>query len=373
MPPTSNSATKVIQFTSRDPKKDIREGTRRRSPLQITIDESDSSGSAYSQDGQNSTADLPVTPLQPTPAHDSQYYLKSSTYSSGPTSPSDSSSLSSQAYRERVTNFMAGHIADPSPLANTRDAIEDSTYQNRVIHEQQQGKSGTSAHYEIHHEDHILMPPPLTVRTKKDGQNYFREDSGGSSVPSSTNLQKAVDWNISGTPSREKQYMLRNTEAVSFSPAPAIRSQSSPLLSTDQKHNKRGISSGKHPLRSPFPFNFHSTHRSPDSPNSTSALGGKLSGALRRVSGTKTNSPTDKLVTTSNAKRTATDPDTPTPKKSIGGFMGLKGTPDVLQKGNEHFHEVVEKAKLSMNKKEKRRQELKKRIIVVGVMDQTPG
>ncbi|PQE27199.1 hypothetical protein CJF32_00000165 [Rutstroemia sp. NJR-2017a WRK4] len=348
MPPTSNSAAKVMQFTSRDPKKDTRQGTRRRSPLQITIDESDSSGSAYSQDGQNSTADLPVTPLQPTPpAHDSQYYLKSSTYSSGPTSPSDSSSMPSQAYRERVTNFMAGHITEPSPLVNTRDAIEDSTYQNRVIHEQQQGKSGTSAHYEIHHEeDHVLMPPPLAVRTKKDGQNYFREDP-------STNVQKAVDWNSSGTPPREKQYMFRNTEAVSFSPAPAVRSQSSPLPSTDQKHNKRGFSS--------------------DSPNSASALSGKLSGALRRASGTKTNSPTDKLVTTPNTKRTATDPDTPTPKKSIGGFMGLKGTPDVLQKGNEHFHEVVEKAKLSMNKKKKRRQELKKRIVVVGVMDQTPG
>ncbi|PQE19914.1 hypothetical protein CJF31_00006434 [Rutstroemia sp. NJR-2017a BVV2] len=373
MPPMSNSTTKVMQFTGRDPTREIIEGTRQRSPLHITIDESDSSGSAYSQDGQNSTADLPVTPLQPPPAHDSQYYLKSSTYSSGPSSPSDSGSISSQAYRERVTNFMAGHIGEPSPLANTRDAIEDSTYQNRVIYEQQQGKSGTSVHHEIHHEDHIPMPPPLTVRTKKDGQNYFREDPGGSSVASYTNVQKAADWNILGTPSREKQHVLHNTEAVSFSPAPAIRSQSSPLPFAGQKHTKRGSSSGKHPLRSPFPFNFHSTHKSPDSPNSASALGGKLSGTLRRVSGTKTNSPTNKIVTTLNTKRTATDPDTPTPKKSIGAFMGLKGTPDVLQKGNEHFHEVVEKAKLSMNKKEKRRQELKKRIVVVGVMDQTPG
>jgi hypothetical protein len=373
MPPMSKSATKVMQFTGRDPSMEIREGTRQRSPLQITTDESDSSGSTYSQDGQNSTASLPVTSLQPAPAHDSQLYLKSSTCSSSSSSHSDPDSISSQAYRERVSRFMAGHIGEPSPPTNTRDAIEGLTDQKRATYEQQQGKSGTPVHHETDHEDHVLIPAPLTIRTKKDGHNYFSEDSGESGAGSYTNVQKAVDWNILRTPSPQKQYGLHNTEAVSFAPAPATRTQSSPLPSSDQKHNKRGFSSGKHPLKSPFPFLFHSTHKSPDSPNSASALGGKLSGALRRVSGTKTTSSTNKIDTTPNTKRTATDPDTPTPKKSSGGFMGLKGTPDVLQKGNEHFHEVVEKAKLSMNKKEKRRQELKKRIIVVGITDQTPG
>ncbi|KAM3086753.1 hypothetical protein ACMFMF_000693 [Clarireedia jacksonii] len=329
MPPMSKSATKVMQFTGRDPTMEIREGTRQRSPLQITTDESDSSGSVYSQDGANSTAGLPVTSLQPPPAHDGQFYLKSTTYSSNSSSHSDPDSISSQAYRECVSRFMSGRIGEPSPSANTRDDIEDLTNQKKVI-EEQRGKSGTSVHHEIHHEDHVLTPQPLTIRTNKNGPSYPSKDSGGSSAALSANLQKAVDWNLLRTPSCEKQYGLHNTEAVSSSPVPPTRTQSSPLPSPDQKHNKRGNSS--------------------DSPTSTSTIGGKLSGALRRVS----------------------EPDTPTPKKSSGGFMGLKGTPDVLQKGNEHFHEVVEKAKLSMNKKEKRRQELKKQIIVVGITDQTP-
>lgn len=53
--------------------------------------------------------------------------------------------------------------------------------------------------------------------------------------------------------------------------------------------------------------------------------------------------------------------------------LSLLENPDLIQKGNEHFHEAVEKVKLKVNKKERRRRELKKQILVVGIMDQTPG
>jgi hypothetical protein len=101
----------------------------------------------------------------------------------------------------------------------------------------------------------------------------------------------------------------------------------------------------------------------------------KVSGRLRTLaSGRSSPVATTKHAVTQNKAIKLDCIEPPTPNKS--GFTDLLPSAKLLQKGNEHFHEVIGKAKNAVHIKtaeEKRREDLKQKIMVVGVTDQTPG
>lgn len=367
-PPLTKSATKVMQRTGYDPTMEIREGRSRQSSLHIAIDDSDSSGSIYSQEDsinshmahQSQTiGSAPVSPMQ----RDEGISYFSNYISSNTPSPATSSPRSlviSSEYKERVSRFMQGHLEDQNashgfPCAND---LEDLIGQEGLRYDNQNGRE-YPLRYKGHNDDIPLMPLPLSLPTKRSRQSYFYESPG--------------DWE-SGTPvapffSSEEQPSLNRPSTVSYTSSMAPPNI---IIPESNKPWKRDFSNDQHSLKSPFPF--LSTNKIPDSPRATGptgSLGERLSGAIKRLSGGTKMSPTEGNEIIYNASRSATGPDTPMPRKS--GFMGIKGAPDLIQKGNEHFHEAVEKVKLKVNKKERRRRELKKQILVVGIMDQTPG
>ncbi|KAB8302921.1 hypothetical protein EYC80_006240 [Monilinia laxa] len=355
-----------MQRTGYDPTMEIREGRgSRQSSLHIVTDNSDdSSGSDYSQeDGMNlpiaqrsqSIGSVPVSPMQ-----DDEIPVQSSKYNSSNVSSQGCSTpkslVISPEYKERVSRFMRGHLGEPNNNRGSHysESLDDLTDQERVRYEYQ-STGGNLLENGVHNDDRALMPPPLAMPIKKSRQSYFSEspEDWEPRTPTTPFLTSEKDQNMHDGPS-----------TVSSTP-----SMAPPNLITPEpkKNRKRDFSSGNHPLKSPFPF--LSPSKTSDSPKSAGSLGEKFSDALKRLSFTRT-SPVDRNEVISNTSRSPTGPDTPMPKKS--GFMGIKGTPDVIQKGNEHFHEVLEKAKLSVSKKERGRKELKKQIVVVGVMDQTP-
>ncbi|KAF7913811.1 uncharacterized protein EAF01_000217 [Botrytis porri] len=363
-PPLTKSATKVMQRTGYDPTMEIREGKSRQSSL--ATDNSDSSGSIYSQDDNvnfhmahhNQTiGSAPVFPMQRDEG--SSYF--SNYMPSNPSSRATSSPRSlviSSEYKERVSRFMQGHLD-----LNTSQDLACTSGLEDLIDQEVQYEHLTGREYPLRHKSHnddvALMPPPLSLPTKRSRQSYFCES------PDNWEPRTPVAPFLGS----EEQQSLHRPSAVSHTSSmvpPNI------IIPESNKPRKRNFSSGLRPLKSPFPF--LSTNMIPDSPKATGptvSSGEMLSGALKRLSGSTKMSPTASNEIISNASRSAMGPDTPMPKKS--GFMGIKGAPDVIQKGNEHIHEVVEKVKLKVNKKERRRRELKKQILVVGIMDQTPG
>ncbi|KAG4031384.1 hypothetical protein MFRU_009g01590 [Monilinia fructicola] len=362
----SKSAAKVMQRTGYDPTMEIREGKgSRQSSLRIVTDNSDdSSGSNYSQDdGMNlplaqrkqSIGSVPVSLMQDDEIHlQSPKYNSSNVSSQGCSTPK--SLVVSPDYKERVSRFMQGHLGEPNSSRGPyhSESLEDLIDQERVRYEHQ-GIGGYPLDNSVHNDDMALMPPPLAVPIKKSRESYFSESP--------------EDWEprTPTTPfltSEQEQGMHDEPSTVSSTPSMVPPSL---VMPERKKNRRRDFSSGNHPLKSPFPF--LSPHKTSDSPKSAGSLGEKFSDALKRLSFTRT-SPMDRNEVIPNASRSSTGPGTPMPKKS--GFMGIKGAPDVIQKSNEHFHEVLEKAKLSVNKKERRRKELKKQIVVVGIMDQTP-
>lgn len=76
----------------------------------------------------------------------------------------------------------------------------------------------------------------------------------------------------------------------------------------------------------------------------------------------------------SNARRESDGPDTPVPQSSRVGSWGLP-VGNIVESGNEHFQEVYSKAKKSLKIKsaeEKKRDSMKKKIVMVGISDQSP-
>lgn len=99
----------------------------------------------------------------------------------------------------------------------------------------------------------------------------------------------------------------------------------------------------------------------------------RIQGAVKRISSSKT-APAQTSTIIPNAERKIDGPDTPVVKRSEP-FMNIDiyGT---AHHSNEHFQEVYERAKKSLRMKsseDKRRESLKKKIVVIGITDQSPG
>lgn len=134
----------------------------------------------------------------------------------------------------------------------------------------------------------------------------------------------------------------------------------------------------KHPLKSPFPFHARGgaveeadeEADSMPSPSTTRTFKRRVSSTIKHLSPTSPSSksrpspPSSKKYVITNGARRADGPATPMPPKH--GFMeGVMRGKEVLEK--------VGKSVIGPSKDEKRRESLKKRIVVVGITDQSPG
>jgi len=140
-----------------------------------------------------------------------------------------------------------------------------------------------------------------------------------------------------------------------------------PAKSTKRKN----FDTGKHPLRSPFPS---STHKSPDSPASPAGkkFRKRFSGAMKHLP--ELASPITKKDYIPNSSRSSNGPDTPHPDHA--GISAPWTKKEAFHRGKENIHEVITRAKNAIRYKsanEKRRENLKKNIVVVGITDQSPG
>jgi hypothetical protein len=139
---------------------------------------------------------------------------------------------------------------------------------------------------------------------------------------------------------------------------------------------KRAFSSGKHPLKSPFPFRspLHRKIHSDDSPNpKRSSFACRISDSFKHFSGIRASPIIDSRII-SNHARTGDGLDTPIPTKP--GLMGIiSPTAVFLQKGTLQIQDAMQKAKRAArvrSRDEKRRDKLRKKIVVVGTAEQSP-
>ncbi len=141
------------------------------------------------------------------------------------------------------------------------------------------------------------------------------------------------------------------------------------------KPTRKLFGSGKHQLKSPFPFrhapNIPETVTETESIETT--FGKRLSSVVKHFA-LSPSSPKRGVI--SNGVRRPSGPDTPHPnnKSPFQGFFPLVET--TMQKGGVHLQEAVIKAKKTVGMKnsgERHRQSLKKRIVYVGISDQSSG
>ena len=196
-----------------------------------------------------------------------------------------------------------------------------------------------------------LVSKPLAIRSK--GKEADKSGNEKSSI--FANARVSMHWGIDAITSPNK------------CKHPAIPGNMSlpPTNTSPTSPHKKNDSSGKKPAKSPS-----------SSPTSTRPEGFEpakfsrhFSRTMKRLPGGK-KPPKPTVIT--NASRNSNGPDTPVPETSRSSFRALSP----LQHSNEHLQEVYLRAKKSLrirNAEEKRREDIKKKIVVVGVSDQSPG
>ncbi|KAI9053481.1 hypothetical protein LZ554_002437 [Drepanopeziza brunnea f. sp. 'monogermtubi'] len=247
-----------------------------------------------------------------------------------------------------------------------------------------------------------IISKPLAIPLKSSLKGKGRErgkpqDTDITNTPKKASFfrssaKDSLEWGIYDAGSKEDPSRSRyHTPTTPVSPMFSMESDhlalGPPLGSGESpKTRARVWGTGKHPLKSPFPFSrSHSetpaagegddeaadTVQSPSTPRSFTR---RLSNTMKHLSPT---SPVNKKKAASvppssnkyvitNGARRADGPATPLPPKN--GLSFAEG----LVRGKE----VVGKVKKSVggtSKEEKRRESLKKRIVVVGITDQSPG
>lgn len=201
--------------------------------------------------------------------------------------------------------------------------------------------------------DDRLVPAPLA----SPSSTHSRKEKKRTSLLA--DARDSMAWGIqevTGAPFVKKE--LHIEESLPAFPPPAAQP-------------KKGFSSTMHPFKSPSIFRKHST----GTQKSDSKFGKHFSGAMNRISGGQ--SPPSKTKIIPNAERAANGPDTPLPV-SPGTKVAFPSVTvsESSRNGNEQLQEVYERAKRSLKIKsrdEKRRENLRKKIVVVGTTDQSPG
>jgi hypothetical protein len=204
------------------------------------------------------------------------------------------------------------------------------------------------------------IPRPLALRPKNKVKHIFLDTKPGLLQ----NARHSLEWGISElTSGKTKHYNTPTTRL--FDEGHLLPRNAPPPL----KPRRKLFGTGNHPLKSPFPFG-----ESQDVPETRGTFSKRLSGAIKHLSpGSSPVSLTRSVI--SNSARRANGPDTPMPPQS--GFMSFLPSVEItMQRGGVHFQEVITKAKKTVhfkNNDERKRESLKKSIVVVGISDQSPG
>lgn len=434
VPPMTKSSHKILQLTGFDPRFEKTFPEAHQQPPVSPVSDT-SSGSVYSQlqgtpDRENvsrfsSWGSEPAGAAQlrgKTP----EVYLRAENYSPGEPGNSSHSSLSSNKlsplsqpeapppipqrrarpplnnpsepltsyrYRDRSPKTLKNGKVLPLVHTPEPDLEEMTTLRELLEEEQWKAESGTTDLYTQYHREFTEseldtpVPKPLVLRNKKPSLPKVKP-------PKRTSLLTQVKENFSTgineitSPTKSKHFVVPSWQAISPSKSKHPNTPTTPhtrfTLDDDEespdagpspltpiKTKRRIFGSGKHPLKSPFPFsNFVESSDSEDAETESSNMNTKpegkrfskrLSGAMRRVSGSPRNPPIRSTSMIINNQRAASGPDTPLPTKP--GF-------------NDHIQGVYETAKKTLNirtTEEKNREELKKKIVVIGVTDQSPG
>ncbi|KUJ22767.1 uncharacterized protein LY89DRAFT_310345 [Mollisia scopiformis] len=210
------------------------------------------------------------------------------------------------------------------------------------------------------------MPKALAIGSRKKRLSLL------SSKPSILkNARDSFEWGIneltaprlkkSEKPQRKARFSMYsgNTTPEEMPPTPPPKSP---------RRKKKSFATGEHPLKSPYPFAGKEEDDTIMSP-SENRFGSKISGAIKSLStggrrGSLTNN-NNKIVITNKARKNS-GPDTP--------VVGKSSFVETINRGNEQLQGIIEKTRKSVLRtaEEKRRDELKKKIVVVGIGDQSP-
>lgn len=138
---------------------------------------------------------------------------------------------------------------------------------------------------------------------------------------------------------------------------------------------KKGFPSGKYPLRSPFPFRspLHKKSHTDVSPKPEgSGFVRLISDALAHFPNTR-KSPITNSRFISNYTRTDSGPDTPMPSKPE--FIGIQSPTGIFHKSTLQLQDAMQKVKRTArirSMEERRRDRLRKKIVVVRTAEQSP-
>ena len=357
--PMTKSAQKILQFTGVDPSFE----EESMSHYSSSPESLESSGSHYSQhesENQNyragpsshqETTAMPLTRGGPSAA-----YLQPAFYSVSERSASISE-LSVAAVAAASAPATSLRIRDPPAKHNLRridldveNSAADLTNEEFMAaemagYERQKrprfddgfkGDIGSRYGHELTDADGVLIPRPLAIRSKP---------------------------RVSAKNSRFERHYMNPTSPTGLS-YDGIPPSPMPGPAT-----KRNFGSGEHPLKNPFPLGSDQNRSEVGKPQWKFK---KLSGVMKQLWRMK-KSPAKQTVI-SNTERAPGEPDTPMP--SNFGLKSLFSSTGMLQKGNEQLQDAINKARKGLKIKtadEKKRENLKKQIVVVGVTDQSPG
>jgi hypothetical protein len=326
-PPMTKSATKILQLTGHD----VRHDRALQEEHSEFLDDS-SSGSAYSQpeDGGpwRQTAKTPPskTSAPQLPGEIDASYLQPTSYHAS--DEIQAPAKSTRPALEQIQPAVRTYSTEPITLKSfIRETQSDTHHRGR--------KSPQYGHRTSDLQSSNLRPAPLNVPSKSE-LKIASEPQSAESRRRSSILSNARESFALGVKELQGPVIRSKEPAI-----PEDVVTESPSTPQEQVPRKR---------------NF-----------------GRISNPWKRISGASV-SPTKTTNIISNAARAPEGPDTPVVRRS-DHFPNIDISETAHHK-NEHFQEVYERAKKSLRIKssdEKRREELKKKIVVVGITDQSPG
>ncbi|CAL3962196.1 unnamed protein product [Diplocarpon coronariae] len=426
-PPMTTSSQKILQLTGFDPrfesalpKEHQQIPTPPQSPLRRVS--SSSSGSVYSQDEVGFQPEETGTPKIPSPdfvqsSNDEGERLPSSIYNMS--KHSSRSSNTRDVAKNKMVASQAG-VTQPA-LAHEQEELQrptvqagESTHSTEILALPEilaqenlrcsSGQRGVAAG--VHTSSHTLVdtgptihvpknPNPLALPLKSSLRTEGRERAKPQNIKVASpkkasffrSARDSLEWGIydlstKGDPSDSKP------SATPVSPMFTMESDhvalSPPLGSLPSPKTARRIfGSGRHPLKSPFPFSRSpsgasgfSSNMAPaeeehgeaadtvPSPSTSRSFTRQLSNTIKHLSPTspthksKAYPPSSEKLVITNSERRPEGPATPATPKN--GFM-------------ESVVGKVKKSVVGVSREEKRRESLRRRIVVVGITDQSPG
>ena len=361
-PPMSQSARKIMQLTGFDPSFD----QEPRSHYSVSPESSESEESQYSQPESELHEYVPPQSQRTTftRGEPGGVYLQSSFYSA----TEGSASISS------LSIAAVAAASGPATSLRTRD---------RPLKQKQRGINLTGADSADNLTNEELMAVEMAryaqqKRTRlddgfeRDIESRYRHEMTGAERRNLVPLSLAI-MPRSRTHDENENLDRRYTNPHSPTSMPYDRMQvCSRMPPVPQRSNSRKrFGTGKHWMKSTFPS---TSQKDPEERKPEQNVRKRFSGAMKRLSGGRKYPEKPTVIT--NRQREAGGPDTPLPSSSGFSRQFFPPAPDILQKAPEQLQDAVEKAKKSLRIKtadERRREDLKNQIVVVGITDQSPG